>query len=467
MNTIQRLAAAALALCGALALATPGPVRACGRREPGARRADGADRAAGRDLGDRGARRRASARARARTDDRAGGRDAGAGRQPDSQREGRRRRGRCCDRGARPACARDRGQRRRARARGNAAADGDPARQGDGRLRPDLVVTTVDVPAQTLTTRAVNVVADVEELNGETGAKAMLTLMLGPTPLAEPQSVTIPAGGSRSVTFAGVKLETAMSAELTVTLADAAPYETDATNNSRAQTVEVTEHELLRSTVLVADLGGYGAQLNNHVYAPITPWPAAGYGDVEAKVKPLQPQLVRIFYNDNWDANANGQFPDWEQNYASFVAASTSRRRRARQSSSASRTSATRAERRRTCDGEVRGRARDSSTHARERPLGRGRERAERPARAGDARRSTTRSFARSTRARRARPAQTDPPHGRRAHRERRAAPPLRLDQVDRREHGATSSTPTPSTSTGGTTGRDGSSTGCANGGTS
>ena len=63
--------------------------------------------------------------------------------------------------------------------------------------------------------------------------------------------------------------------------------------------------------MVFADLGGYGSQLNNHIYAPITPWPAdMGYGDVEAKVKRLQPQLVRIFYNDNWDANANGQFPE-------------------------------------------------------------------------------------------------------------------------------------------------------------
>ena len=57
------------------------------------------------------------------------------------------------------------------------------------RLRPDLVVTAVHAPPQTLTTRPVDVVADVDELNGETGATATLTLMLGPTPLAEPKTV--------------------------------------------------------------------------------------------------------------------------------------------------------------------------------------------------------------------------------------------------------------------------------------
>ena len=72
--------------------------------------------------------------------------------------------------------------------------------------------------------------------------------------------------------------------------------------------------------MLVQALGGYGAQFNNHVYAPITPWPAGtGYGDFEDKAKALQPHIVRIFYNDNWDGNRDGRFPNWPENYASFV----------------------------------------------------------------------------------------------------------------------------------------------------
>ena len=82
----------------------------------------------------------------------------------------------------------------------------------------------------------------------------------------------------------------------------------------------MTEHELpTPSEVLFPSLGGYGAQFNNHLYAPITPTPHDGYGDVEDKVKELEPQLVRIFYNDNWDGNWNGKFPGWPQNYDSFV----------------------------------------------------------------------------------------------------------------------------------------------------
>ena len=166
------------------------------------------------------------------------------------------------------------------------------------RLRPDLVVTAVHAPPQTLTTRPVDVVADVDELNGETGAKATLTLTLGPTPLAEPKTVTVGAGGATSVTFEGVKLETAMSTELTVRVDGAAPYETDATNNSRKRRIEVTEHELVRANVLVPSLGGYGAQFNQHVYASITPKPPGSMTDLEAKVKELEPQLVRIFFHE-------------------------------------------------------------------------------------------------------------------------------------------------------------------------
>ena len=126
--------------------------------------------------------------------------------------------------------------------------------------------------------------------------------MLGPTPLAEPKTVTVPKGGSVSVQFPGVNLTTAMSAELSVLINEAVPFETDATNNAGSSTVEVTEHELVRSNVLVQALGGYGAQFNQHVYAPVTNPPRrTACPDMEAKVKALEPQLVRIFYNDDFE----------------------------------------------------------------------------------------------------------------------------------------------------------------------
>jgi hypothetical protein len=183
------------------------------------------------------------------------------------------------------------------------------------RLRPDLVVAAVHAPPQTLSTRPIDVVVDVSELNTDTGATARLTLMLGPTPVAEPRLVTIPAGRSVSRTFENVELTTPMSAELTVRVEGATPFETDEANNVRSRTVEVTEHELLRSNVLVAALGGYGAQLNQHVYAPVTNAPVASLADMEAKVKAFEPQLVRIFYNDDFEERQ----PNRVRNLASFI----------------------------------------------------------------------------------------------------------------------------------------------------
>ena len=192
------------------------------------------------------------------------------------------------------------------------------------RLRPDLTVTAVYAPPQTLTTRPIDVVADLEELNGEVGATATVDLMLGPTPVAASQTVTLEPGASRSITFAGVELTSPVSTELTVVVKGAEPFETDYNNNSGTSAVDVTEHELKRTSVLVEALGGYGVQFNNHVYAPITPWPHDpepddDYADFEEKAIALQPHLVRIFYNDRWDGNADGMFPEWQQNYASFV----------------------------------------------------------------------------------------------------------------------------------------------------
>ena len=204
--------------------------------------------------------------------------------------------------------------------------ESDPPRtsilRGDGiaKLRPDLVVAAVHAPAQTLTTRAVNVVADVRELNLETGAEARLTLMLGPSPVAESRTVRVAPGGGASAVFEDVRLEQASTAKLTVRVEGADPFETDTTNNARAHTIEVTEHELVQSNVLVPSLGGYGAQFNNHVYAPITPWPKdLPHADFEDKVRALQPHIVRIFYNDNWEENRDGTHPEWPLNYASFV----------------------------------------------------------------------------------------------------------------------------------------------------
>ena len=182
------------------------------------------------------------------------------------------------------------------------------------KLRPDLAVTAVAAPLQTLTTRPIDVDARIAELNSDTAATATATLMWGPSPVAAPAEIDVPAGGETEVTFDDVELPTATRVELSVVLSDVSPDETDTTNDFRTATVEVTEHELVRSNVLVPSLGGYGAQFNQHVYAPVTNPPLATLPDMEAKVKALEPQFVRIFYNDNFEERQ----PNRVRNLASF-----------------------------------------------------------------------------------------------------------------------------------------------------
>jgi len=185
-------------------------------------------------------------------------------------------------------------------------------------LRPDLVVEQVIAPAQTLVGKPVVVRAVVAERNGDVAADVVVSLSAIP---GAAEQVIVPAGGNVTVEFARVSFGTAVPVQLTVDVDGADPVETDAANNSRGATLDVTEHQLpTPRNVLFPSLAGYGAQFNMHLYAPVTPWPAGlGYGDVEDKVKRLEPQLVRVFYNDNWDANADGRFPNWPVNYESFV----------------------------------------------------------------------------------------------------------------------------------------------------
>ena len=200
---------------------------------------------------------------------------------------------------------------------------GTPARtyvlRGSARtlLRPDLVVEQIS-PQQTLVGRPVVVRAVIGERNGDVGATAVVSMSALP---GATETVVVPPGGDVAVSFAPITFAAPLPVDLTVKIEGAEPAETDTTNNARTATLEVTNHELpTPRNVLFPSLGGYGAQFGMHLYAPITPWPAGeGYGNVEEKVKTLEPQLVRIFYNDNWDGNANGLFPDWQTNYASFV----------------------------------------------------------------------------------------------------------------------------------------------------
>ncbi len=188
-------------------------------------------------------------------------------------------------------------------------------------LRPDLAVRA-HAPLQTLTTRPITVTAEVSELKGDTGATAEVALAGPIGPLADPVEVTVPAGGKVDVTFPNIALTSSVPVELTVIVRAAAPAEYDAAddaNDTQSATIEVTKNELARSRLLVDSLGGYGFQFNHHLYAPITNPAPETLPNLEAKVKALEPQFVRIFYSENWEANADGTHAtDWPANLDSF-----------------------------------------------------------------------------------------------------------------------------------------------------
>ena len=71
------------------------------------------------------------------------------------------------------------------------------------------------------------------------------------------------------------------------------------------------------------------------MYAPITNPPGGDPPDLEAKVKALEPQLVRIFYNDDFEERQ----PNRVRNLASFSTPCSSRTRPARRSTSPTRPS--------------------------------------------------------------------------------------------------------------------------------
>jgi len=169
-------------------------------------------------------------------------------------------------------------------------------------LRPDLIVSkttvvngTTNVPV-VFATRAFDVRARVSELNGDVGASAVVTLHDGATALGS-TTVDIGAGGSADVAFHDVSLTDPGRADLTVNVRDADPAETSETNNSGRATVDVI-NVAARSSDLLVPVGGYGAQMNQNVYAPITGAPLGAFADLESKVIAQQPTLVRVFFND-------------------------------------------------------------------------------------------------------------------------------------------------------------------------
>jgi len=163
-------------------------------------------------------------------------------------------------------------------------------------LRPELVFRSVRVPRVVVSGQPFTVSTVVSERNPDLGATATVTVSNGTTVLGT-KSAWIPAR-RRAVMNVPTTLQTLGPTSIAVTITSN-PADTNATNNSRSAAVEVTEFKAVRSSVVTRGLAGYGSQFNENVYAELSRSVGVtdeNVGDMEAKMRTLQPQFSRIFF---------------------------------------------------------------------------------------------------------------------------------------------------------------------------
>jgi hypothetical protein len=172
--------------------------------------------------------------------------------------------------------------------------DDEPLTGAEG---AQIAVAGVSGPTLARTGRPVQLSATLVERAGNTGGRVNVTLSSGTTMLAFVPSVVVAADGTTIVKFAATFASGGVY-PLTVTVADAA---TGQTKDTRASSVEITDFGLVPSNVLTPSFAGFGGQMNQHLYAQISQ--AAGVPqnpvEVEDAVVGLQPQMVRIFFNNS------------------------------------------------------------------------------------------------------------------------------------------------------------------------
>ncbi len=142
------------------------------------------------------------------------------------------------------------------------------------------------------------VVAIVKNRTKDVGLGAVVSVSAAGTPLA---TKTVKVGPRRRVVLQiPVTLAQLGTTPLTVTVTPSSAIETTLKNNTRGLAVEATDFKVQESATLVQTFAGYGGQFNHHVYAAISR--AAGVTDdnakdMERKMRDLQPQFSRIFFN--------------------------------------------------------------------------------------------------------------------------------------------------------------------------
>jgi hypothetical protein len=108
------------------------------------------------------------------------------------------------------------------------------------KLRPDLAVTAVSAPPQVLPNATVTIYATVQELNGDTGARANARLLVGGAETDRADNIWVDSNGNVSVAFTHT-FTAYGSAELQVIVDSVDPGDWDDANNSAVASVEVAE----------------------------------------------------------------------------------------------------------------------------------------------------------------------------------------------------------------------------------
>jgi hypothetical protein len=173
------------------------------------------------------------------------------------------------------------------------------AAQAPTRQKPDLVLTRAYAGRSAVVGHPFFVVAIVRNRTKDVGLGALVTVSAAGAPLATKQLKVGPR--RRVVAQIPVTLTQLGPAQLTVTVTPSSPIETTLANNVRGLAVEATEFKVQESATLAQTFAGYGGQFNHHVYAAISR--AAGVTDdnakdMERKMRDLQPQFSRIFFNN-------------------------------------------------------------------------------------------------------------------------------------------------------------------------
>ncbi len=97
--------------------------------------------------------------------------------------------------------------------------------------RPDLSIDGPGVTPPLYVNTPFTVSATVHELSLQAGASATVTLYEGASVIGTPQSVTVSAGGTATVSFQGITEASSGSHTLTIRISNAAPGESNVTNN--------------------------------------------------------------------------------------------------------------------------------------------------------------------------------------------------------------------------------------------